>query len=271
MGRLIKDENGIIISPSIKGKKHDDAGNFHRERLQQDSFWFNHRNKIILEIIKKCPFKGNFVDIGGGNGQQVKLLSQRFKNRNFFLVEPSYVGCQYAKRNGLEYVFNMDFTKFPVDKYQIGGVGLFDVIEHIKNDGKFLQSVASRLHKDSLIYITVPANQFLWSDVDCFASHQRRYDRKTIIKLARECKLKIVYLTYFFSYLPILIFLLRKLPYLIRGTRSNKEIIRAEYQQHKTNVFVNYMVNRVNKWEINKIKEKTINFGASLAVIFTKI
>ena len=37
-------------------------------QLEEDSFWFNHRNNIIANAVKKHS-KGNvFFDIGGGNG-----------------------------------------------------------------------------------------------------------------------------------------------------------------------------------------------------------
>ena len=40
------------------------AGHNELIKIEDNSFWFNHRNKIIETIIKKYPIDGDFADIG---------------------------------------------------------------------------------------------------------------------------------------------------------------------------------------------------------------
>ena len=47
-------------------------------QIEKFSFWFKHRNRIILNTIRHFPFSGNFADIGGGNGYQTAFLSRFF-------------------------------------------------------------------------------------------------------------------------------------------------------------------------------------------------
>ncbi|MDQ3737979.1 MAG: class I SAM-dependent methyltransferase [Actinomycetota bacterium] len=53
---------------------------------------------------------------------------------------------------------------------------LLDVIEHIADDAAFLeQSVIPRLQRDSVLVVSVPAFQTLYSDHDRALGHERRY------------------------------------------------------------------------------------------------
>ena len=62
-------------------------------KIEDNSFWFNHRNKIIETIIKKYPIDGDFADIGGGNGYQLLKVAKLNKSNKNILIEPSKQGC----------------------------------------------------------------------------------------------------------------------------------------------------------------------------------
>jgi SAM-dependent methyltransferase len=61
---------------------------------------------------------------------------------------------------------------------------LFDVLEHIEDEGGFLQSVKFHLAQSGTLLINVPANQFLYSDYDRAAGHVRRYSIKQLEDVA---------------------------------------------------------------------------------------
>ena len=42
--------------------------------LEDDSFWFQHRNKCLVPIVRKFDQNGYFFDIGGGNGCVSKAI-----------------------------------------------------------------------------------------------------------------------------------------------------------------------------------------------------
>ncbi len=92
-------------------------------------------------------------------------------------------------------------------------IGLFDVVEHIEDDEAFLIENHSYLKKGGKIYITVPAYQWLFSEEDVYAGHYRRYSVKQISSLLENIGFEVKYKTYFFTFIPIPLFLLNALPY----------------------------------------------------------
>ncbi len=36
--------------------------------LEETSFWFNHRNDVLMTAIRRFPPPGPILDVGGGNG-----------------------------------------------------------------------------------------------------------------------------------------------------------------------------------------------------------
>jgi len=63
---------------------------------------------------------------------------------------------------------------------------LFDVLEHIEDEGRFLQSVKYHLAPRGTLVINVPASQMLYSDYDRAAGHVRRYSLEQLVNVARQ-------------------------------------------------------------------------------------
>jgi hypothetical protein len=268
MSTLMQDSSGIWVDEEVSKISYPDKGNVDSFLLEDKSYWFIHRNNVIKGVIDRFPFFNNFADIGGGNGFQAKFISDNFSNSKVFLVEPGYQGCLNAKRRGLENVYNVLFQKFDFVKNEVKGVGLFDVLEHIQDDASFLNELKSKLPKGSYIYITVPAHKALWSDVDDYGGHFHRYNKKMVEQLTQKTQLELVYFSYFFMYLPILTFLLRRIPYLIRGRRNYEAIFEEEGQSHNPSKFILSIFNLFHKFELRKIKKSKINHGASCVIVF---
>ena len=72
--------------------------------IEDNLFWFNHRNKCITQLVNKSSpkNKGLIFDLGGGNGVVAKALIDA--GWNVVLVEPGKVGVENAKNRGLENV-----------------------------------------------------------------------------------------------------------------------------------------------------------------------
>ena len=100
MKALIRDTNGIWIDKEASKVSYPDDGNVDCFSVEENSFWFNHRNDILKEAITRFPFQGNFADLGGGNGYQAKFISSNFPLAKVFLVEPGYQGCLNGIKRG---------------------------------------------------------------------------------------------------------------------------------------------------------------------------
>jgi hypothetical protein len=268
MNSLVIDKNQIWQSKINKEISYPEEGNDLCFAIEENSFWFKHRNNAILEVIKRFDFNGNFADVGGGNGYQAKFLSESLQ-KEIYLIEPGYSGCLNARKRGIKEVYNLFFEDFPFTDKNIAGVGLFDVIEHIEDDVTFLDKLTAYLPKGSKIFITVPAHQSLWSKIDDESGHYRRYNQKMIADLASKCGLKVLLNSYYFWYLSIPIYLLRVLPEKLFGV-SKKSSIEKEQNNHKSSTLVDRILNWMNDWELKRLKTTQLNFGASSIVVLEK-
>jgi hypothetical protein len=273
MSQFHKDSNGIFILNDQKEIiSYPESGNDECFGIEQDSFWFKHRNNIILEIMKKYPFQGNFADIGGGNGYQASFIKKNFPNKEVFLIEPGYQGCLNAKKYGVKNIYNIPFEKFDFIGNNIDGVGLFDVIEHIEDDVTFLKDIGKSCPSKTNIYITVPAYNLLWSDTDDYAGHFRRYNSKLIRSLANGSGLNVLYTGYFMFYLPLPILFARNIPYRIRGKREQQTLLKDASGNHFASSLSSKVITLLNSLEIEGIHVfgKLIFGGSCIAVLQTK-
>jgi SAM-dependent methyltransferase len=71
-------------------------------------------------------------------------------------------------------------------------VGLFDVVEHVEDDAGLLRTAAALVRPGGFVLLTVPADPRLWSDLDRYAGHHRRYTRTGIEGLLRQADLQTI-------------------------------------------------------------------------------
>jgi hypothetical protein len=70
---LIK-KDAIYYSARTRKLSYPEDGNEDCFELEDESFWFKHRNNCIIEVVKRFNPKDIFFDIGGGNGFVAKGL-----------------------------------------------------------------------------------------------------------------------------------------------------------------------------------------------------
>jgi len=68
----------------------------------------------------------------------------------------------------------MDVRRIPF-REEFDVIGAFDVLEHVKEDEEVLLQMYQATRKRGGILVTVPHHPFLWSPVDDYARHVRRY------------------------------------------------------------------------------------------------
>lgn len=260
-------KNGIFFSSkntpvSFPDKIHDFLFD-----IENKSYWFKLRNDYIIQAINKFPPKGEIIDVGGGNG--VVSLALQENKYEVFLLEPDIKAIYNAKKRGVKNLICSSLKDFNIKKNSVSAIGLFDVLEHIKNDSNFLLKLKSLLKKNGKIYLTVPALSFLWSKDDVFAGHFRRYSKRNIGRILKKIGFKIEYSTYFFSFLILPILLFRTLLYKFikrkkRLTDFRKElIIRSK--------LVVLIIEMLSKLELSLIqKGKKIPIGSSYLVVASK-
>jgi len=136
------------------------------------------------------------------------------------LIEPGPIGAYNAKtKRNIPNVFRatLEDCGFPEDS--LSAIALFDVLEHIEEDRKFLTEVYTRLKPGGYLYITVPAFEWLWSGSDISAGHYRRYNPEELVRILNE-HFNTLFITCFFSVLVFPVLALRAAPYRLGFSRS---------------------------------------------------
>lgn len=244
---------------------YPDDGNELCAEIEDHSFWFRHRNNVITTAIRNFPPSGAVFDIGGGNGFVAKGLTEA--GFDCILIEPGRSGAVKAVERGVENVICATVESVGLETHSIPSIGLFDVIEHIEDDVSFLKNLHSLVEPGGRLYATVPAYNFLWSNEDKAAGHFRRHTIKSISNVLKKAGFQVEYATYFFSFLPPGVFLLRSLPTLLgKKQAASAQSTKKMHQAEKT--VGSGAVDKILNFELGQIKaKKRIPFGGSCFVV----
>src|SRR5215510_12694626 len=177
--RLALDETGIWRAPHsapVSFPVDDYAACF---RVEDGSFWFGHRNRCITEAVRQWQPPGFILDVGGGNGYVARGLIEA--GYETVLLEPGDEGARTARTlRHIPHVICATLQGAGLKADSVPAVGLFDVLEHVDDDQGFVAELRRILRPGGLVYLTVPAHQWLWSITDVEAGHFRRYSTRQL-------------------------------------------------------------------------------------------
>lgn len=260
-------DDGIWHASKNQPISYPAQGNDNCYAVESGSFWFNHRNHCIIAMVNRFPpaEDGVICDIGGGNGFVALGLSQA--GYDVVLLEPGQDGARNAKQRGLQHVICASSETAQIHPGSLAAVGLFDVIEHIEDDKRFLQSIRSLLCGEGRLYATVPAYQFLWSGHDIVAGHYRRYSLAEICSLLEAAGFEVEFASYFFRPLPLPILLLRALPFKLGFRTKTPEATQRHRDHASSNNALSSFLRRLLRSETGLISRgKSMSFGGSCIV-----
>lgn len=227
----LKLQDGYWRSSLQSEISYPEQGNLDSFRLEENSFWFKHRNEVISRVMERWPPEDGVVfDVGGGNG----FVSCRLQEDGFsaVVIEPGYQGVLNSMERGVSYVIQGSFEDVCLKAGTLPSIGLFDVLEHIEHDVPFLEKAHVKIKTGGLLYLTVPAHESLWSSEDEYGGHFRRYTKGSLERVLEETGFEIVFISYFFSLLPFPIFIFRRLPWLLGFRREfDIETVQKEHRE----------------------------------------
>lgn len=207
------DPDGIWRGRGTELVSYPAVGNNECFALEDSSFWFAHRNLCIRSLLKRFPTAGPFFDIGGGNG--FVAAGVEAAGLPVVLVEPGEFGVCHARERGIGNIVHATLNEARFRAGSLPAVGFFDVLEHVEDEQAFLREVRRCLAPGGRIYLTVPAGRWLWSDEDTRAGHFRRYTRASLRAALERAGFRTLFVSKFFSPLPLPVFLCRTLPSLL--------------------------------------------------------
>jgi SAM-dependent methyltransferase len=261
---LSRDGNGYWIAPEEVDVSFPSDGHDACMAFEESSFWFSHRNRAILAAVRRYPpANGPLFDVGAGNGFVALALQQA--GFPTIAIEPHRSGAMNAVSRKVTHVVKGGLPSSAFRAGTAGGIGLFDVIEHVEDDRSFLTSLRPYLKPEGRVYITVPAFPWLWSGNDVRAGHFRRYTLATLRALVEASGFRMEFETYFFSPLPLPILLFRTLG-------GNNSQARASGQHRLGGSTARRLAERLLAFEAKRIaKGASIPFGGSCLAVATAL
>jgi SAM-dependent methyltransferase len=195
--------------------------------IEDNSFWFEGRNRIILWAISRFLPAGSptltggvgtdsLMEIGVGTGFVLRALCRAMPGARFTATDVHVEGLRFAAtRVGPSVdLLQMDARHIPFTA-EFDIVCMFDVLEHIQEDDAVLKEIGRTLKPRGGVVITVPQHMFLWGPFDEAGFHKRRYGIHELEQKVRAAGLEVLFKTSFISLL---------LPFLyISRLRSRKQ------------------------------------------------
>jgi SAM-dependent methyltransferase len=166
----------------------------------------------------------NVIEFGCGTAQNLWYLQEESQYKNNILsmlgIDPELpkdFKVDWNKAQNIE--LSNDLNRPEENKADIGMA--MDVLEHIEDENMALQGWNKSLKSNGLMFVTVPAFQALWSYHDEFLDHKRRYTKTQLTKVLNENGFEAVKVTYAFSFIFPLVYLIRKLS---KGSESTQDL-----------------------------------------------
>jgi SAM-dependent methyltransferase len=245
-----------LFAPELAFGRSDDANyRYAGLRAAEDShFWFRGRAALIVWALHRyCPEMRSMLEIGCGTGQVAEAIRRAFPAVTIVASEVLVAGLQYAAQRVTADFVQLDARHIPFDR-EFDVIGAFDVLEHIDEDEDVLKQLCQALRSGGRLVITVPQHPWLWSALDTFSHHRRRYRRRELVTKLERAGFEVIRTTSFVSVLLPVLLALRSLRPAARTLRDPL----AEFRIHS-------LLNRVGGLTL-LVERAAIRAGVSLPV-----
>jgi SAM-dependent methyltransferase len=175
--------------------------------LEENHFWFESRNRILIWALRTYFGKAaSFLEIGCGTGYVLKGIRAACPALRLAGSEIFTRGLAFASSRLPDVeLFQMDARAIPFER-EFDVIGAFDVVEHIDEDQTVLRELYRAVKPGGGILLTVPQHRFLWSRIDEFSCHKRRYSKTDLARKVTAAGFRVVHVTSFVSLLlPVLV------------------------------------------------------------------
>jgi SAM-dependent methyltransferase len=144
------------------------------ELQNTEKYLINYNNYIVEQCVRHVEKPNSCIDFGAGIGTLSEILILKFGIPPI-CVEIDPENKKYLDNRNLQNFKDIDDVKDGVDL-----VFSSNVLEHIEDDISVLQSIKDKLNINGYLYLYLPANMLLWSELDEIVGHYRRYSRSEI-------------------------------------------------------------------------------------------
>jgi SAM-dependent methyltransferase len=270
----ISEQKGIF---RFKSARIDNENHFPKEgfeklyEMEANNFWFRVRNLIIGEtVLRHFSAHSRLIEVGCGTG-----FVARYLKKIGYCVECGdlYIeGLQYCKERDAGEAYYQFNLYDPIFSEEYSAYCAFDVLEHLDDDRLALSNIYKGLKTGGFLFLTVPACGMLWSYVDEYAGHKRRYSSRDLEDKVRSAGFDIIRLSYFMTFLFPAIALSRLLS---RLKSSNNQSTRIEkdsrvVRELELSPIINTLFYHIFRMELPLLRYMNLPFGSSLLCVAVK-
>lgn len=229
------------------------------------NWWYRARRMIFEEVLRETLGGGKSVEklyeIGCGGGGNFGVWS---KFSDFCVgVDVSQKALDSCAGFGYKKLILADAENLSeIPDKDASLIAACDVLEHISDDKKALQEMCRILKTEGVLFVTVPAFNFLTGGTDVLSLHKRRYTRKQLNRLLRDVGFSPVCSTYFNTLLFFPTLAARFLEKLFR--------LKPQIEYKPLPKFLNYLFYKIFSFEKYLLRYFNFPFGVSLMVIAKK-
>lgn len=202
----------ITYAPEIETSENAYRAEFYDSyaSIEANHFWFRNRASLVVWALKKyMPRLTSFFEIGCGTGYVMEKVKTAFPDAKLCGSEifTTALSLTAIRLQDAELV-QIDARRIPfIEEFSV--IGAFDVLEHINEDEQVLREMYKSLNHGGIILISVPQHMWMWSQVDDYSCHVRRYSANEIHQKVERAGFKILRSTSFVSLLLPAMFLSR--------------------------------------------------------------
>ena len=193
-----------LFAPDLASQNDDYSAEFFALLFAAEPghFWFRARNRLLIWAIRKYfPDAASLLEIGCGTGYVLAGIHAALPEITCAGSEAFLEGLAFAALRVPDVILSqMSALRIPFEN-EFDVVGAFDVLEHIEEDERALGQMFQATAPGGGVIITVPQHQFLWSAVDEYSRHKRRYSRRDLLAKLRRAGFRDVRATSFVSLL----------------------------------------------------------------------
>ncbi len=178
------DRDGIpMFGAAGRGEPTSDATYLDAEIRAAEArhFWFLGRLQLVLWMLRRYfPTAQRLLDVGCGTGFVLEGIRRRYPALDLAGSDVRLTTLVEARRQmpGISF-FAADAFALPYES-EFDVVVALDVLEHIDDDRAALRALKNVIKPGGGVILTVPQHPWLWSEVDDFSCHRRRYVRSDL-------------------------------------------------------------------------------------------